>query len=207
MAGRPPVLPDREGLARLRRRHHKDKCPIRGCRGRKHTYQEISDGFGVSYSAVYHAMRKYGLTDEGSRVDHRDTIPWTLRPEHKYKPTAMNLRLLGQIRRGDPVEPEKRRMVIKWLTELIEQRMVIDYDREQGWLRVPWEPGDADVIRPPDDADPEVYSHPALQAIWSKTALSPVRRRKLIAEAQAKIGRGGVPEVLRKDRSHWLPLS
>jgi hypothetical protein len=157
--------------------------------------------FGVHKSAVYQAMRRAGLTKEGSRIDHKDTIPWTIRTEHRYDWPAEALRLLGRVRKGDTSIPEvKQRMLMRWLTELSERGEVVTYDPDEGWRYVPREWGDAEFIRPPDDAIPEVYTKPGEQEIWSMTELSPQRRRQLISRLQKKLAqevRGAVPSDVR----------
>ncbi len=133
-------------------------------------------------------MRKAGLTAEGSRHDHTDTIPWKLKPEDRYKLTAEILRLLGRARRGDTsIPPEKRGMLIRWLTKRAEDQKVVTYDYDDGWGLEPRQPGDAELIRPPDDAGPEVWSNPADQKIWSLTRIPADQRRAMIAERQRQM--------------------
>ncbi len=202
--GRPPVLPGRDGLARLIRRHDKKTCPVYGCDGYKHTYEDIAVSYGVSKSAVYKAMRRAGLTKDGSRNDHTDTIPWTLTLRDRYHYIAEILRLLGRVRGGDTTVPkEKRLMLMRWLTERVAAQEVVTYDRDSGWSIVPRQPGDADVIRPPDDAPPEVYTHPDDRRIWALTSIPPERRRQKIAERQKKAAHTiTVRGVLRENNPH-----
>jgi hypothetical protein len=158
--------------------------------------------FGVHKSAVYQAMRRAGLTKEGSRIDHKDTIPWTIRTEHRYDWPAEALRLLGRVRKGDTSIPEvKQRMLMRWLAALAEKGEVVTYDPDEGWKYVPREWGDAEFIRPPDDSVPEVYTEQDDQEIWALTDLSPSRRRKLIAERQLRhsVSASG-QEALRRRR-------
>lgn len=193
------VLPGKEVLARLRRRHRKDNCPVRHCRGTKHTYDEIAVAFGVTKSAVYQAMRRHGLTDEGSRIDHIDTIPWSLKKEHRYKHPANMLRQLSRTRAGDPnVLPEQRRMLIRWLTKRIDEGTVATYDPHTppneasdtgGWSYVPAVPGDAPLIRLPANAPSGAYTDPMEAELWELTNLTADRRRELIAEYRRRQGR------------------
>lgn len=182
----PRTLPDGEGLARLIRRHRRDTCPIRGCIGQKHTYREIAIAFGVHPSAVYQAMRRHGLTDEGSRVDHVSTLPWTVRTEHRYKRPAGMLRLYARVLSGDTLPTDKRRMLVRWLRDRYKAGEVVSYDpatppnpasNTGGWSYVPREGTDADLIRPPDDAPEIVYADPVEQSIWRLDHLTAAERR------------------------------
>jgi hypothetical protein len=157
------------------------------CQGKKHTYQQIAIAYGVHVSAVSQAMRKHGLAKAGSRVDHVDTLPWTLHADHRHQTQASMLRMLSRLRAGDEAIPaEKLRRLRRWLQRLEDAGEVITYSRELGWSSTPAHPGDAPFVRLPDYADGEAYDDPVEREIWqTNPQLSADQRRDLIAEIRS----------------------
>jgi hypothetical protein len=121
------------------------------------------------------------------------------------------LRYLSRLRAGDTsLSAEKRRALIRWLTDLTERGLVVAYDPDAppneasdtgGWYYVPWQPGDATYIRPPDYAPPDVYDDRAERNIWARPNLSPDERRRAIARLQRKRSGRKIPSLVMEESS------
>lgn len=122
------------------------------------TYKEMAYRYLVKYNlevspTLFSSWRKRkGLDKRIVRDDH--LIPWEVKPEHRYNYEVSMLRLVGRQRAGRPLSDLELQRVTSWVATLEEDQAVIHYDpeTEQGFWRIPREPGDDDLIRRPDRA-------------------------------------------------------
>lgn len=92
-------------------------------------------GERVTRQAVSVALHRAGLTDHQPRYD--DLLPWRVRMPHARQYPALMLRAFGRRRAGLPLPDDLDRKLNLWLARLQEERVVIDYDEEQGFVYVP----------------------------------------------------------------------
>lgn len=86
----------------------------------------------------------------------RDTnlIPWTVRPEHRWKYPLTMLRFEARRREGHELKPDQQTRLDSWKQKLEEKERVVYYDpdTEAGFFLVPREERDTDLIRRPVEA-------------------------------------------------------
>ena len=71
--------------------------------------------------------------------------------EHRHGYDILNLRIEARNRAGRPVAEQTRHQVEVWKQRLVASGMVLDYDQERGFVRVPRRPGvDEDLIWVPE---------------------------------------------------------
>lgn len=88
-------------------------------------------------------------------VRNTDLIPWKVKEEHRYEYPVMMLRAEG--RRLDPnaeLTPEDEARLKSWKAKLKEENVVVHYDPDHpdGWFYVKRQPGDTELIHPPEKA-------------------------------------------------------
>lgn len=108
----PRLLPDNDVLKKLR--------------AQGWTYEDIANEYGVTKGAVYLRLRQAKATHD--RPDYSHLIPWTIRVEHAHARPAQMLRMLGRRENNLPIPPAKERMLDRWLAEVKEADVVVDYD-------------------------------------------------------------------------------
>lgn len=143
----PRLLPDNDVLIKLREQGW--------------SYEDIAQEYGVTKGAVYLRLRQAKATHE--RPDYSYLIPWTVRVEHAHARPAQMLRALGRRKSGQENPPAKERMLNRWLKEIEEAQVVVDYDPEYppnpanpkngGWHYRRRRPEDGDsLVRTPEVA-------------------------------------------------------
>lgn len=99
---------------------------------------ELAALYGVSDPAIRYWRKKFGITRAAGRVDHRadGAIPWELDTArgHHADPIAKTLRMRNRLRHGLEVSPDYRRRVEQLEADLAAEDLVIDYEREVGFL-------------------------------------------------------------------------
>ena len=118
------------------------------------TYQQIAERYDASTNSVYRKLANYRRHPKVVQRLHLDTIPWkgVLR-KHTSLYDGVMLAALDDRNHGRELPPVKDRSLTSWLKMMDENNLVIDYDREKGWLRVPRRPEDGDgyVRMPPPE--------------------------------------------------------
>ena len=107
----PKILPTSDVLVKLRQQGW--------------TYDDIAAEYGVTKGAVYLALRQAKAVKDRPRYDQ--LIPWTVKSEHASARPAMMLRLFGRREAGLEIPRPKARMLDKWLAEVREADVVVDY--------------------------------------------------------------------------------
>lgn len=112
---------------------------------------EAESGVRVSRSAIAMAMRRHGVDAAKPRPRYENTVPWQLKPEHKYHAQARLLRLEGRHRKGRKLNDKEFQWLSTWRRELHELNVVVLYDpeTEDGFHWVPRRSTDDDIIRRP----------------------------------------------------------
>ena len=98
------------------------------------TLQEIGDKYNVSASAVCHRLKKLGETKTRPRYD--DLIPWRVAMEHGSAPVLAGLRALGAHRRGKTLSEADQRLLERFLRQMVEENVVVEYSRIEGFTLV-----------------------------------------------------------------------
>lgn len=141
----PRLLPDNDVLLKLRRQGW--------------SYEDIAQEYGVTKGAVYLRLKQAKATTD--RPDYSHLIPWTVRTEHAHARPAGMLRMLGRREAGLAIPPAKERMLDRWLAEVKEANVVVDYDpdyppnpanpKNGGWHYRRRKPEDGDsLVRKPE---------------------------------------------------------
>lgn len=125
-------------------------------RERGMSYDEIADLYGVTKGAVYLQMRDAGRTSK--RPDNSHLMPaGGVATKHQHAHPAMMLRIQGRVDRDESgIPPVKLRQLDKWLRELAEQKLILDYHpdcppnpaspKTGGWFYPPREKSDGDRL-------------------------------------------------------------
>lgn len=134
-------------------------------RERGMSYDDIAEEYGVTKGAVYLQLRDAGRTK--ARPNNRHLMPaGGVKTEHTYAHPAMMLRILGRRERGEAIPPVKGRQLDKWLREMKEAGVILEYDpacppnpaspKTGGWWYETRTPADGDKLvryRTQADAD------------------------------------------------------
>lgn len=112
----PRILPDRGKLMQYRTPGPNFK-----------TYDEIAEMYGVTVGAVYQQLR-YIPGVVKPRARHHEFIPWTVKTEHMHAYPVTMLRLLARVESGQTIPDNKRRRLDRWVEEMREKNLVVDYD-------------------------------------------------------------------------------
>lgn len=99
---------------------------LRKLRAQGLRYVDIAQMFHVTEDAVYKRLRKARLVEPTPQ--YRDLLPWRVRREHTFAFPAQMLREQGKRDRGQPILPEKQRMLNKWLEMIKSLNVVVCYD-------------------------------------------------------------------------------
>lgn len=102
--------------------------------------QAVADYFGVGQAAVSRAISRGAI--KGIEYDRTKTdespIPWSpIRKEHRNSHLARMLRAAARRERGDRSAPVIEAQLDLFLKDLRKRDLVVDYDPETGWTRVP----------------------------------------------------------------------
>lgn len=138
--GTPGKLPDGETLDYLN--------SVKGL-----TYREIAEQYGSSINSVYRKVLNYRKTPKQPHNSHVDTLPWKgILAKHYGLHDAIMLRILDDTEKGREVTEYNARALDAWLKKMEQNNWVIDYSRDEGWLRVQRKPEDGNgyVRMPPE---------------------------------------------------------
>ncbi|QAY15934.1 immunity repressor [Streptomyces phage Janus] len=121
------------------------------------TYQWMIDEYKRKYNIDTVASmwgnfrRRRGLDRRITRDD--DLIPWFVKEEHRWKYPVAMLRVEARLRDGQELSETDKARLASWKEMLDEENAVVHYDpdTEDGFFYVPREPGDADIIRKPQE--------------------------------------------------------
>jgi hypothetical protein len=119
------------------------------------TYRWMSEQYLVKYnieavpSMFSNFRRRRGLDRRINRDDA--LIPWQVLPEHRWRYPLQMLRAVARDRAGFELRQVDRERLPAWLRFLETNRVVVHYDpeSEEGFIYVPREPTDEDIIRLP----------------------------------------------------------
>lgn len=109
---------------------------------------EKETGVRVSRSTIGMAIKRYGLQSSTERPRHDDLLPWHVVGEHRNHLEARMLRLEARRRKGLPLSEADLQWVNNWRAELEAKNAVVGYDPAVGFVWLPREPTDSDIIRP-----------------------------------------------------------
>jgi hypothetical protein len=125
-------------------------------RERGMSYDEIAELYGVTKGAVYLQLRDAGRTKQ--RPDNSHLMPaGGVATQHQHAHPAMMLRVQGRLDRGEKdIPPVKIRQLHKWLRELEEKNLILDYHQDcppnpgspktGGWFYSQRKPSDGDRL-------------------------------------------------------------
>ena len=114
--------PDDDTLRRLVNVEHK-------------TDREIGDRYGVTRQTVSYWRRRVGLDKaRGPMLNHKDYLPWSIRGEDHGDSIAKRLREYSSMKQGKALKEEDQKRLDKFLLFLQEENVVVDYDRERGFM-------------------------------------------------------------------------
>lgn len=118
------------------------------------TQKEIAELYGSTEHSVWRKLTAYRRGPSKIQRTHTDVIPWKgILKKHDNLFPAKMLRALGRRNHGDELDYITERELNLWLKSLDDQKVVIDYDRGKGWLKVPRLPEDEGgyIRRPPEE--------------------------------------------------------
>lgn len=95
--------------------------------------------------------RRQGINGRTTR--NASLMPWTVRPEHRFKQVPTLLRAEARRREGKQLRPDQEEALNAWIANLKTLDLVVHYepDTEQGFFTVPRRPDiDTDLVRVPD---------------------------------------------------------
>lgn len=118
------------------------------------TYEQIAKEYDAHPNSVYRKLLNYRRAPKEVHRVHLDTIPWRgVLAKHSALHTVRMLRALDDRNHGRQLPYTVEGYLDSWLKQMDKDNVVIDYDRENGWLRVPRLPEDGDgyIRMPPED--------------------------------------------------------
>ena len=130
MLGRPRKLPSASELFRLL------------ATGKYKSQREIATAYGVSESAVSHALSPL----KEDKIDFRSLLLWDVRPEHMSNPRqarALRLHLRAKVE-NHTLSAKEEAEHEKWLTSL--KGLTLDYSRDVGWVYLSRTPEHGDYV-------------------------------------------------------------
>lgn len=106
-------------------------------------------GIRVATSTFSNLRVRYGLPRRINRDD--GLIPWKVKPEHRWNYQLQLLRAEARARAGLPLKPHDAERLPGWHRTLERENVVIHYDPDlpDGFVYVPREKTDTDIIRRP----------------------------------------------------------
>lgn len=116
----PRRLPSADEILRLRRAHW--------------TTAKIADEYGVTPAAVSAALGREGKSEDRRR--YPDLIPWRVKSEHQGDYALRMLRWEGRRRNGELAKHNLKQLT-SWKAALRREGVVIDYDPQRGFVKVP----------------------------------------------------------------------
>lgn len=118
--------------------------------------QEYKRKYDLTVSPTMFSYRRSARGWERRQRTRDDLIPWAIKDEHQWHRHLVMLRLEARRRRfgTETMRDRDVRELAEFCEQLKADGVVIDYDphTEPGFLLVPREPGDSDIVRQPTDA-------------------------------------------------------
>lgn len=133
-----------------------DATTLRRMRTQGLTQKQIAETYGVSESAVWKALKKYGYTE--SIATYKDILPWEIEEFHKSTAIMERFRSIVRQRMGGDLLPEDERKLEAWLHDLETNDLVVNYhplapandaSSKGGFYYVPRSAADDWIIRRP----------------------------------------------------------
>lgn len=133
-----------------------DSTTLRRLRAQGHTQKEIADAYGASESAVWKALQRAGYIDP--QMNYKNILPWDIDDAHKATAVMEKFRSIVKQKKGVPLRPDEEAQLNRWLDELNENELVVNYHPEApansaslkgGFYYVPKSPADDWIIRRP----------------------------------------------------------
>lgn len=117
------------------------------------TQREIAELYGATEHSVWQKLTNYRRGPGRPQLSHAEYIPWKVLKKHDTLYPAKQLRALSRRNQGQELSVTAERELTRWLENLDRNNLVIDYDRDKGWLKVPRIPEDGDgyIRRPAED--------------------------------------------------------
>lgn len=114
------------------------------------TQKDVAEHFGASQSAVSQAITRGMIKVQTNRTDDR-AMPWKpIMPEHRHTYLARMLRVAHRRARGMKSAAVMEAQLDTMLKTMTRDGWVVDYDPEQGFIKVPRRLGvDEGLIREP----------------------------------------------------------
>lgn len=144
-------------MAQPRRRP--DDATLRAWLAEGITYKEMTErwlektGIEITEGAisVYLARHRDRLGFPLRRPRYAELIPWRVRDAHATHEAVRMLRLEARLRKGEKLPEYDRQRLEDWKKFLQEDKRVVHYDPDYryGFVYVPRQKGDDDLIRPP----------------------------------------------------------
>lgn len=133
-----------------------DSATLRRLREEGWTQRRIAEEFEVTDGAVWKALQRAGYIDP--LPTYKDVLPWEIDDEHKAVAIMERFRSIVKQKKGVPLRPDEEYQLNRWLRELKENDLVVNYHPEAppnsastkgGFYYVPKEPTDKWIIREP----------------------------------------------------------
>lgn len=102
-----------------------DGTTLRRLRSQGWRLKDIAETYGVTEAAVWKALERAGLTVPQRTVN--DIIPWEIADEHKATAVMERFRSIMKQHKGILLRPEEERLLNRWLRDLQENGVVVDY--------------------------------------------------------------------------------
>jgi hypothetical protein len=102
-----------------------DGTTLRRLRSQGWRLKDIAETYGVTEAAVWKALERAGLTVPQKTVN--DIIPWEIADEHKATAVMERFRSIMKQQKGILLRPEEERLLNRWLRDLQENGVVVDY--------------------------------------------------------------------------------
>lgn len=135
-----------------------DEALLRQMRRDGMSQKDIAAELGVTRQSVANWLAKLNLPTRISRIpsveprSHKAALPWTIRGEDHHDLIARALRWHHAAEQGEDLSPAQQREVDRLTSFLTARDVVVDYDRDKGFILRPRNPDiddPADIIRRP----------------------------------------------------------
>lgn len=137
-----------------------DDATLRELRREGLSTTAIAARYGVTRQTASNWLRKAKLPARISRIPRHEAgsrkymLPWDVKGADHNDQIAKALRAYDKHRKGEPVDQREMNQIARLLAFLGEHNVVVDYNREEGFMFRPRTPGldaDDDIIRRPPE--------------------------------------------------------
>lgn len=117
---------------------------------------DIAEKYGVTESGVWRALERANMIE--GRSTYRDILPWIVSQEHQSTAVMKKFRTMLHQREGREIAPADLAALNKWLAQLEEAGLVVNYHPEApandasskgGFYYTERKPEDSGIIRRP----------------------------------------------------------